>query len=262
MRPGSARSGLTQTILSLSLIRTSGLRCGSEKCASGFNVTVPYKTVSRYDKVSTEARTIQAVNTVYKKGGSVQHQHRHGRIPAFPGQDEVLSRGKRAVVLGAGGASRAVVYGLSKEDAAAVTIGDVVPEKAGRIAEAIAGIFPKTDCRAFAAGDPGIRDRIEEADLVINATPLGLKSEDPLAVSQEWIPKAGRRPKLFMDLIYNPERTRFLKIAGRRGHKTLNGLGMLFYQGVRAFECWSGGKAPLSAMKTALLEALQGKGKS
>jgi len=238
-----------------------------KKCVlSGFNVTVPYKeTVSRYlDKVSTEARAIGAVNTVYKKGGKWYgtNTDMEGFLLSLARDAKFSPRGKRAVVLGAGGASRAVVYGLSKEDAAAVTIVDVFPEKAGRIAEAIAGIFPKTDCRAFAAGDPGIRDRIEEADLVINATPLGLKSEDPLAVSQEWIPKAGRRPKLFMDLIYNPERTRFLKIAGRRGHKTLNGLGMLFYQGVRAFECWSGGKAPLSAMKTALLEALQGKGKS
>ena len=171
-----------------------------------------------------------------------------------------VSAGREArVILGAGGASRAVVYGLSRKKARAVTVVDMFPEKAEKIARDLGRVFRGTAYEALRSGDLRIRELIGKADLVVNATPLGLKKTDPMAVPSEWIPKADAGPKLFMDLIYNPAETRFLALARKRGHRTLNGLGMLFYQGVRAFECWTGGKAPVSVMRNALLEGAQDK---
>ena len=95
----------------------------------------------------------------------------------------------------------------------------------------------------------------------MNATPLGLKKNDPKVISETWIPAAHFGKKFFMDLIYNPSETPFLKVARRKGHRTLNGLGMLLYQGARAFEFWTGRKAPVAVMRQALIQALKGKEK-
>lgn len=232
---------------------------------SGFNVTVPYKeTVLKYlDGISREAREIGAVNTVYQKGTRWfgANTDMEGFLLSLGREGKYRPEGKRAVILGAGGASRAVVYGLSRKKARAVTVVDMFPEKAEKIARDLGRVFRGTAYEALRAGDLRIRELIGKADLVVNATPLGLKKTDPMAVPSEWIPKADAGPKLFMDLIYNPAETRFLALARKRGHRTLNGLGMLFYQGVRAFECWTGGKAPVSVMRNALLEALRTKGK-
>ena len=121
--------------------------------------------------------------------------------------------------------------------------------------------FPRVAYRTAAAGTPEVKEALQKADVIMNATPLGLKPHDPLVVPESWIPKAGAKKQFFMDLIYNPAMTPFLKTARRKGHKTLNGLGMLLYQGARALEYWTGRKAPVGVMRQALLQALNEKGK-
>jgi shikimate dehydrogenase len=86
------------------------------------------------------------------------------------------------------------------------------------------------------------------ADCLINATPMGLRPEDPLPVPQDVI---GKR-HLVCDLVYNPKNTKLLQKARSRGAKTLGGIGMLLYQGVIAFEIWTGKKAPVETMRKAL----------
>ena len=122
-------------------------------------------------------------------------------------------------------------------------------------------IFPRVHYRSVEAGIPAVKEAIQKADIIMNATPLGLKKGDPLVIPQDWVPKASEGKKLFMDLIYNPAVTPFLKIAKKKGHKVLNGLGMLLYQGALAFEYWTGRKAPVMLMRQALLEAIKEKGK-
>ncbi|OGX11124.1 MAG: shikimate dehydrogenase [Omnitrophica bacterium RIFOXYB12_FULL_50_7] len=245
---------------------------------SGFNVTVPYKeTVMKYlDSVRPEARAIGAVNTVFKQGKRWvgTNTDMEGFLRALMTDGGFHPSGKKAVILGAGGAARAVVYGLAREGVREVLIADCFPKKARKIAGDMRKLFKRVVYQAVAAGTPEVKEALQKADVIINATPIGLKSQDPRVVPEDWIPqvrrakviprgratqKASHGLKFFMDLIYNPAMTPFLKSAKKKGHRTLNGLGMLLYQGARALEHWTGRKAPVDVMRQALLEALKNK---
>lgn len=257
------------------------MRALSRVLLSGFNVTVPYKeTVLKYlDKVSTEAKAIGAVNTVYKKGNLWfgTNTDMEGFLISLAREGGFISKNKKIVVLGAGGASRAVTYGLSQKGAKEIVVVDAVPGKARGLVGSLKQTFRGTRFLELLAGALELRWHILEADLVINATPLGLKKADPLPVPPAWIPKSDKKiklapqgralqkpdcgSKLFMDLIYNPAETAFLKIAKKRGHRTLNGLGMLVLQGARAFQYWTGKKPPIQVMRKAALAAIYPKEK-
>ena len=230
----------------------------------GFNVTVPYKeTVMSYlNSVRPEARAIGAVNTVFRQGNRWvgTNTDMEGFLLALMKDGGFRPSGKKAVILGAGGAARAVVYGLSQEGAREILIADCFPQKALKIADDMRKIFKRVGYRAVAAGTPEVKEAIQKADVIINATPLGLKPQDPRVIPESWIPQGGVKKMFFMDLIYNPPVTSFLKAAKRKGHRTLNGLAMLLYQGARALEYWTGRKAPVSVMRQALLQALKAKG--
>ena len=248
----------------------------SEFSLSGFNVTVPYKeTIMPYlDEVRPEARAIGAVNTVYRRGKRWigVNTDMEGFLMAFTKDGGFRPSGKKALVLGAGGAARAIVYGLSREGIREILIADCFPKKARKIANNMRKLFPRVVYRAVPAGAPEVKEALQKADVIINATPLGLKSKDPEVVPESWIPRVGKikiaprgrasqkadcGSKFFMDLIYNPALTPFLRNAKKKGHKTLNGLGMLLYQGARALEYWTKRKAPVAVMRQALLQALK-----
>ncbi len=237
----------------------------SKLSLSGFNVTVPYKeTVMKYlDSVRPEARAIGAVNTVFKQGKRWvgTNTDMEGFLTALMKDGGFRPSGKKAVILGAGGAARAVVYGLARKGVREVLIADCFPGKARKIASDMRKLFKRVGYHAVAAGTPEVKEALQKADVIINATPIGLKSQDPRVVPESWIPKSGAKKMFFMDLIYNPAMTPFLKVAKKKGHRTLNGLGMLLYQGARALEHWTGRKAPVSVMRQALLQALEERGK-
>ena len=239
------------------------MRQASKISLSGFNVTVPYKeTVMPFlDRVRPEARAIGAVNTVYRQGKKWvgTNTDMEGFLLALMKDGGFRPSGKKAVILGAGGAARAVVYGLAREGAREILITDCFPEKAQKIAQDMCQLFPRAVFQAAVAGTPEVKEALQKADVIINATPLGLKSGDPRVVPDSWIPKAGSSKAFLMDLVYNPAVTPFLKAGKRKRHKTLNGLGMLLYQGARALEYWTGKKAPVSVMRQALLQALKEK---
>ncbi|MCM8800889.1 MAG: shikimate dehydrogenase, partial [Candidatus Omnitrophica bacterium] len=94
---------------------------------------------------------------------------------------------------------------------------------------------------------------IQNSDLLINATPLGMKEEDPCIVNQDYL----HRNLLVYDLIYNPAQTKLLRLARDKGCSVCNGLGMLLYQGALSFEIWTGKKAPLEIMRQALTKNIQ-----
>jgi shikimate dehydrogenase len=241
------------------------MRQSSRLSLSGFNVTVPYKEIvmEYLDKVLPEARAIGAVNTVYKQGKqwTGTNTDMEGFLLTLKKDGGFRPSGKSAVIFGAGGAARAVVYGLSREAIRKVLIADCFPEKARKIAKDMQKVFPRVTYQAATAGTSEVKEALQKADVIINATPLGLKSGDPRVVPDSWIKKARVRKQFFMDLVYNPALTPFLKTAKKKGHGTLNGLGMLLYQGARALEYWTGRKAPVSVMRQALLGALKEKGK-
>lgn len=227
----------------------------------GFNVTVPYKEeVCRYlDKLSPAACAIGAVNTVVRQGarwvgfntdyvGFIRSLEKTGFRP----------RGKKILILGAGGSARAVAYGLAKGRAREIILANRTPRRAGKIISDFRRLFPriewghvelkKTACHGGAV--PFLQTRTREIDWVVNATSVGLRPNDPALVS----PKDFLNQKtLFVDLIYNPAETRFLRLARQAGHPTLNGMGMLLYQGTEAFHLWTGRKAPVEVMRKVLL---------
>ncbi len=224
------------------------------KTIKGFNVTVPHKeTVLKYlsGTVSSGAKMIGAVNTVCVR--------QDGRLDGFNTDGTgflkdmeahgVGVRGKTVALLGGGGGARAVVFGLAEREAAEIRIFDIDDSKAEALAKSVKSYYPHAGISCVPAIE---KLDIPDADILINATPVGMKPADPLLVQNDWL-----RPGLFVyDLIYNPAETKLLAAAKAAGCRTANGSGMLLYQGALSFEHWTGTPAPVDVMRQALLERI------
>ena len=208
----------------------------------GFSVTIPHKTavIPFLDELDETARRIGAVNTVVIEGERLigHNTDAHGAMAPL---DAVIDlREARCAVIGAGGAARAVVFGLC-ERGARVTLFARDPAKAGALAREFNVAVDSIE--AIAASD---------ADIIINTTPIGMLSHDEgtsVVPAGVW---AGR--KIAYDLIYNPRETRFLSEARRQGCLTINGVEMLVAQAARQFELWTGHEPPVEVMRAALDE--------
>lgn len=228
----------------------------------GFNITIPYKekVMPFLDEVSEEARRVGAVNTVYRRGHrwAGTNTDVYGFLESLRRDGGFKVRGKRAVVFGAGGAARAAVYGLASAGALEVAVFNRDAERALRLTNDFRRLFPSV---CFSSGDlhgESAEAAVRSAHLVVNATSVGLKKADASPVEAKFIPAARDKKsrKLFYDLIYAPAETAFLLEAKKKGHAVLSGAGMLVYQGAKAFEFWTGRKAPVETMKASLLNAL------
>ncbi len=219
----------------------------------GLNITVPHKEkiIPYLDDLSEEARLIGAVNTIEVKDGRLIGHNTDGRgfLRSLKEQAKFNPRGEKFLFIGSGGAARAVGFSLALAGAEKIIICDIDTQKAGLLAQDIkekTGVDTGTiDREALAAYAAGI-------GCLINATPLGLKRSDPLPLPGDCIHKH----HLVCDLVYNPPETPFLRAAKARKAKRLAGLGMLLFQGVIAFEIWTGKKAPVSVMKSALMRQI------
>lgn len=237
---------------------------------AGANVTVPHKStvIPFLDELTPIARTIGAANTiVVRPDGSLLGDNTDaagfmadlqaqgmgvcGGVevsesdPGIPPYSNTLTH---ALVLGAGGAARAIVYALV-EAGAHVAVANRTPDRALELCQTIAAALPGATDRLTAHAFPGALARLApQADLIVNTTSLGLHSGDPLP----WDPAiAFRTGQVVYDLIYDHP-TPLLALAAAQGARALDGLGMLVRQGARAFELWTGFEAPLSVMMDAL----------
>ncbi|MDD5654325.1 MAG: shikimate dehydrogenase [Candidatus Omnitrophica bacterium] len=220
---------------------------------SGLNVTVPYKEkvleFVELDREFAYLKQLRAVNTIVAGFGPLWGFNTD--VPGFSRdlKENINPAGKKAVILGAGGGSRAVAYTLAREQAKEITVCDIDTDRAKGLVEMIKSIFPSCQIR-FAEGIE--RLDIVSKDMLINATPIGLKDTDPCLVKQEML-----RPGIFVyDLIYNPAKTKLLALAESCGCKASNGLNMLLYQGMLSFTKWTGKEAPYEVMRQALLDSL------
>jgi shikimate dehydrogenase len=215
----------------------------------GLNVTVPHKEKAldfvTLDAESFYLRKIRAVNTIVKKKNVWK-----GFNTDIPGFSKHLKENfnpecKRAAVLGAGGAARAVSYVLADSKAKEIAIFDIDKDKTKAVIEMIENFFPGFNILA----SENVEDLdIKNKDLLVNATPIGLKESDPCLVKEEMLHK-----NLFVyDLIYNPAETKLLQIAKQKGAKVSNGLGMLLYQGALSFKYFTGKEPPIEIMRLAL----------
>ncbi len=225
---------------------------------AGFNVTIPHKEtiIPLLDDVTKLARTIGAVNTVVNQDGELIGYNTDG-----PGFLESLQEdagfeaaGKRAVVLGAGGASRAVATMLAEAGAASLVISDIFEDKAKELAEYTDGLS-HTKCGWSKPDSQLLRSEIEQADLLVNTTPLGMHPD----VNKSPLPEKLKLPKnlLVYDLVYNPAETKLLKTAKAAGCRAVSGLGMLVRQGALAFTVFTGEEAPIETMWSAAKKALR-----
>jgi len=215
----------------------------------GLNVTMPHKAdvIGALDHLSPTAGLLDAVNTIHRVGGELHGENTDGAgfVDALRHDEGFDPAGKRVVILGAGGAARAVVVALAEAGAADIAILNRTAANAERAA-ALAG--PGRARR----GDDG---DLDEADLVVNATPVGMEGTDHAdAVFVD--PRRLHANQVVADLVYHPIRTPLLAAARERGAIAVSGLGMLVHQAAHAFRLWTGEDPPLEAMSAAALAAL------
>lgn len=208
----------------------------------GFGVSMPYKqtVIPLLDAVSPLAAAIGAVNTVVNDDGRLTGHNTDapGAVRAF---EEVQPlAGARVLILGAGGAARALAHGFA-ERGARVTIANRDRSKAAALAAA-------PGARAAAGLDEA--NRAGNYDAVVNATSLGMGDLDAASP----IPETALHPGLLvMDIVYKPVETELVRAARRKGARVLHGGRMLLHQAARQFELYTGQNAPLEAMESALL---------
>jgi shikimate dehydrogenase len=219
----------------------------------GLNVTIPYKekVIAFLGAMSESAKLIGAVNTV-----KVSDQGLEGFNTDAEGFFKHLNEdlgfnplGKNIAIIGAGGAARAVSVCLSQARPRKLSIYDLNKAKQSSLVNSLRENFK--DFQINSANSIA-ELAIKECDLLINATPVGMKLADPCLINAAMIHK----DFLVYDLIYNPRQTKLLKLAQEKGARVSNGLGMLLYQGMLAFEIWTGQKPPKEIMQKALEEAL------
>lgn len=219
----------------------------------GLNVTLPYKekVIPFLDKISDQVKLIGAVNTVKLSGAKLEGFNTDGEgfLRHLSGDLGFDPKDKNISIIGAGGAARAISAYLGIHQPRSISIFDADREKLLTLVSHLKTNFKKIGIKA---ADSIEELNIENSDLLINATPVGMKETDPLLVDEKLI----HRGLLVYDLIYNPKETKLLKVAKGKGAEISNGLGMLLCQGMFSFEIWTGSKAPKEIMQKALLEAL------
>jgi shikimate dehydrogenase len=210
---------------------------------SGASITIPHKTgiMPYLDEVSASAERIGAVNTVTRTGGRLLGDNTDwtGLVHALSEVMEI--RGKRFTILGAGGAARAVVYGIMNAGGIPAIV-NRTKEKGKQVAKEFGCDFYPLDQIDAISGD-----------CLINTTPVGMfPNTDASPVNAETL----ERFQWVMDTIYNPLETRLLKDAARAGRKTISGASMFVHQGAQQLRIWTGLEPPTEIMESIVLERL------
>jgi len=220
--------------------------------ASGLNVTIPYKErmMEYLDKISESAKLIGAVNTVVVKNGKLFGENTDGKgfVKSFKLVTGKTPKGKNIFMFGAGGAAKSVGFEMAFSGARSLVIYDIFEDKAKALACRIAKNTSSFVKAVSSKDKEAMAEEILKADVLINASPCGMKKDDPKLLDKKLLHKG----LVVCDVIYNPPETPLLKDAKRMGLKTMNGLGMLLYQGAAAFKFWTARQAPVGVMKKAL----------
>jgi shikimate dehydrogenase len=211
---------------------------------SGLNVTIPFKeSVLKYVDAKGVAMKIGAVNTIDLRSMEGYNTDAIGALKALENEG-VEVKDKVALVIGAGGAARAIAFALT-EKKATVVITNRTQSRGLKLAE---DVRKTGECIFYPY------DRIEDVsvDIIINATPVGMSGfEKKLPVPESLI-----RDVVVFDTVYNPMETPLISFARKRGCKVVYGIDMLVFQGAEAFKIWTGKKAPVDVMRKAVIEKL------
>ncbi|MBI5343951.1 MAG: shikimate dehydrogenase, partial [Deltaproteobacteria bacterium] len=220
---------------------------------AGVNVTIPHKEkVIRYlDDVDEAARHIGAVNTIVNRDGRLVGHNTDGAGYLLSLREETgfIVKGKNIVVIGAGGAARAVLYSILAAGPSSVVIANRTIKRADTLAAEFRERFKAVDMKTVELRKGIVERRSSGADLLVNTTSLGMTGFDALDIGVDALsPEA-----VVSDAVYRPLETGLLRRAREQGLKIHCGLGMLVRQGALSFELWTGEKAPLDVMRKAAL---------
>ncbi len=220
----------------------------------GVNVTIPHKerVVEFIDFLDEDAEFLGAVNTIKNVEGKL-HGYNTDAVGFYRSlvEEGIALKGKTAVMFGAGGAAKAVGYALLKGGVKFLHIFNRNFSRAKELGDLLSRLG---NVLVYPLKESAVETVLPTADVIVNTTSVGMKSSDPHLFDYSKIPEG----KTVVDIIYTPPETELLKAAKKKGCKVVNGLGMLLYQGVAAFEIWTGRKAPAELMKKVLLEELYG----
>jgi shikimate dehydrogenase len=226
---------------------------------AGANLTVPHKipALGFVDKLDDEAKQIGAVNTVAVRDGKLIGFNTDGIgfTRAIRSEFSVDLRDLRVMLLGAGGAARAIAMQCAQANCERLVIVNRSFEKAKKLVAELQPRFagprvlgPVARLEAVPWENKALQFQLANVDLVVNATPLGLNSNDAATLPRELL-----APHLMIyDTVYTRGRTPLLIAADETGARGANGLSMLLHQGARSFEIWFGREAPIDAMRAAL----------
>jgi len=213
---------------------------------AGLSVTMPHKAdvVRAVDRLTSTAEVLGAVNTVVRNGSRElvgDNTDGAGFLDALRTDEGFDPAGKRCLVVGAGGAARAVVLALAGAGAAEIVVANRTPARAEEAAALAPGVA--------SVGTPEDADGV---DLIVNATPQGMGGDLSLPVRAAALGPG----QLVVDLVYHPALTPLVEAARDRGAAATNGLGMLIHQAAHAFRLWTGEDPPLEVMSAAALADL------
>ena len=243
-------------------VQTPSLRQALERACQpssiGANITVPYKeaAVSLLDELDERATAIGAVNTIVKREDRLigYNTDAEGFILALRRMGNFEPLGKRVVLLGAGGAAKAIAFALADAGVSRLAIANRTPDKGVALIDSLRRFG--VDLIAVSLQKEVLNEMLVDCDLLVNCTSMGMRhspAEGKSPLDGVFIP-----PRLLVyDVVYNPEETPLLYQAKRAGARTLGGLAMLVFQGALAFKLWTETEAPLDIMYDAARLALQ-----
>ncbi len=226
-------------------VRTLGIK--------GVNITIPHKEsiIPYLDKISPDARLMGAVNTVKNDDGILSGYNTDvgGFLRALEEDVHAKPSGAKVLLLGAGGAARAVLSALCMNGAESVYVANRTHDKALDLSAEFKKQFKDITIEPVALGDEKtIKEILSKADILVNSTSAGMGGKEAVELPLESLKKSAA----VYDLVYKPSETRLVTEARRLGHSASGGLSMLLYQGALSFEIWTGREAPIRVMREAI----------
>lgn len=227
---------------------------------NGINVTIPHKesVISYLDNLDDNARFIGAVNTIKLEDGRLKGYNTDGLgfLKSLKIDAQENAKGKNIIILGAGGAARAIAIQMALEEANSIIIANRTGERGEELAVHINAKCKmqnvKCKVKAISLRDNSLVEYFKKADIIINTTSVGMIDSNTPLFPYNYISDR----HLVCDIVYKPIETKLLKEASVRGARFLNGLGMLIYQGSLSFKIWTGHEMPVEIVKKVLMEEL------